>query len=250
MSYGTGQASDVPGMPLRSTNPIFPNRYTLVMPAVQPALSLAEAALALLRRSRSGALATVSVNWPGVPYASWLPFSTDEAGQPLFCISKLAEHTRNLTANAQCSLLAVAEGDHSAPARLTLIGTAQPVTPSDLLAARLLRYQPEAAQFLALGDFAWWRLEVSDVRYIAGFGRMGVVGPDEMAAIPRLSLQDEAALLRDLPITLAAEVSGVDFMGCDVRRDGQLIRYEFSALIQNATALPPLVAATLAAAGL
>ncbi len=170
-------------------------------------------ALQLLRQARSGALATQSLAWPGTPYASWLTFSTDETGAPWFCISGLAEHTRNLRAQPQASLLIVEDANTSAaPARVTLVGTAQPATPSPLLQARLMRYQPETRQYLQLGDFAWWRLQLTAVRYIAGFGRMGVSAPEQWQAAAQLSLDDEAQLLHSLPDLPDAEWVGLDFL--------------------------------------
>ncbi|KPC52247.1 HugZ family pyridoxamine 5'-phosphate oxidase [Amantichitinum ursilacus] len=195
-------------------------------------------ALQLLRHARNGALATQSLAWPRTPYASWLMFSSDEAGQPWFCISGLAEHTRNLRTDAHASLLIVEDANTSAaPARVTLVGTAQPATPSPLLEARLLRYQPESAQYLQLGDFAWWQLQLTAVRYIAGFGRMGVGDQTQWQAAPQLALQDEVHLLHDLPALDGAEWVGLDFYGCDVRRQGQLHRYDFKERPHDLAAL-------------
>ena len=215
------------------------------MPSAPSPPELAQSALALLRRSRSGALATHSLAWPGVPYASWLAFSTDDEGNPMFCISRLAEHTRNLAAAAPCSLLVAGDQPAHAPERATLVGNAELVMPSALLSERLLRYQPEAARFLSLGDFAWWRLQVSHVRYIAGFGRMGVAELEHLAALPCLALQAEAALIAGQP---EHDVVGVDFLGCDVRRNGQLIRYDFPALPETVADVAQLLAQTLAEA--
>lgn len=128
----------------------------------------------LLRRSRSGALGSHSVAAPGYPFVTLLPYVLDEACQPLFLLSGLAEHTRNLVADPRASFL-VADGDGGPlqQARLTLIGRVKPVSLSDAGVARYLRYSPESSDYLALGDFRFFRMEPEKVRYIGGFARMG-----------------------------------------------------------------------------
>ncbi|MBB5192325.1 hypothetical protein HNQ50_003066 [Silvimonas terrae] len=185
-------------------------------------------AQALARRCREGVLATQSVQWPGVPYASYLPYVCDETGCPLFVISALAEHTQNLQANAQCSFV-VFDSSDATTERVTLVGTAAPVTPSPLLAARLARYQPQTAQFLALGDFSIWRLKVTALRYIAGFGRMGYSDATQWQETPCLSLEQEALWLDQIKTSGDQRLIGIDFDGVDVYRNGKLIRYGFQA---------------------
>jgi len=58
----------------------------------------AEEARNLLRRARTGTLATLNVAG-GTPYASLVNLATDVAGHPLILVSTLAWHTRNLLAD-------------------------------------------------------------------------------------------------------------------------------------------------------
>lgn len=128
----------------------------------------------LLRRSRSGALGSVSLAMPGFPFVSLLPYVLDEACRPLFLLSGLAEHTKNLLADPRASLL-VAEGLGSVleQARLTLLGTVERVELDAPGRVRFLRYCPESEKLLALGDFAFFRMAPLKARFIGGFGRMG-----------------------------------------------------------------------------
>ena len=43
---------------------------------------------------------------PGFPFGSLVSYAVDDTGNPLFFISELAEHTRNLHADSRASLLA------------------------------------------------------------------------------------------------------------------------------------------------
>jgi len=202
----------------------------------------------LLRRSREGALATQSVQLAGFPYASWLPYACDETASPLFVISRLAEHTQNLLADGRSSLLVYDSTDDAVAAeRVTLVGIAQPVAATPLLMARLQRYQPQAAQFLALGDFSVWRLQVEVLRYIAGFGRMGWSNTEQWQAAPVLSLEDEHALLSELAPQSEVSLIGVDFDGMDVHRNGRFIRYAFDTCPTDIPALREAVLAQLRA---
>lgn len=67
-----------------------------------------------------------------------LPFVPDEYHRPVFLMSRLAEHTKNVAADARASLL-VFRSDSSAvltSPRLTLVGDVQPFQPGDHLITR------------------------------------------------------------------------------------------------------------------
>ena len=65
---------------------------------------LAEAAQQVLNQYFTGILSTHSVEYPGYPFGSVVPFCLDESGQPLILISALAQHTRNIIANPKVAL--------------------------------------------------------------------------------------------------------------------------------------------------
>jgi putative heme iron utilization protein len=134
-----------------------------------------------------GAIATLStLTRDGHPYGSVVPISTQPGGSPLMCISEIAEHTRNLRRDPRASLLVTASADHDtdplALARVTLIGALRPCEP-DAGARRLhLDVHPHAIDYVGFDDFSWWRLDISSVRFIGGFGVMGWTSADEFAA--------------------------------------------------------------------
>ena len=200
----------------------------------------------LLRRSRSGALGTQSLGVPGYPFVSALPYVPDEAGCPVFLLSELAEHTRNLRADSRASLL-VTEGDgiNLAQARLTLLGRMQPVDLDEASRRRYVRYSPESALYLELGDFRFFRLEPDKARFVGGFGRMGWLAAEAPAAA--LDPDTEAGLVarleRQVPPGVA--VVGIDREGLDVRIGGVLRRLALPATDGSAAALEAAAAAIL-----
>jgi putative heme iron utilization protein len=127
----------------------------------------------LLHGAGDAALATQSLSMPGFPFASAVPFATDERHRPLLLISRLAEHTQNLNADARASLLLSRPLGDGEMARVTLLGQVAPAEASQELVARYLRYHPEAERFLRLGDFAFHRLEPVRIRVIGGFAQAG-----------------------------------------------------------------------------
>ncbi|HEY0440398.1 MAG TPA: pyridoxamine 5'-phosphate oxidase family protein, partial [Xanthobacteraceae bacterium] len=62
------------------------------------------AAKKLLRQARSGALATLMPG-SGAPYCSLVNVATAADGAPLFLVSQLAVHTRNILADPRVSLM-------------------------------------------------------------------------------------------------------------------------------------------------
>lgn len=204
-------------------------------------------ALQLLHAASSGVLATHSVEVLGYPFATVLPFVLDELHQPVFLISGLAEHTKNLLADGRASFLVTAgEGSRVLrEARLTLVGDAAPCTLSEAMLARYLRYQPDARRYLQLADFRFFRLVPQRARYIAGFGAMGWIESGELQQQAALPLSAEAACLTGAENTLPGDMRllGIDCYGMDVERQGQRARLPFD----DAPLAPGTILAAVAA---
>ena len=205
-----------------------------------------------LRRHHAGVLATLSRRLGGYPFGSVVPFVLDHEARPVVLVSRLAEHTKNMAADPRASLLVhdVAD-DVQTAARLTLVGDAEPMADPAPIAARYLRYFPDARGLLDLGDFSFWRLRTVFVRHIAGFGAIRSITPHSFAP-PENRLgeaEDEivAHMNADHGDALraycrhargvepsAAEMVGIDCDGIDVRADGALLRVEFESPVTNA----------------
>jgi putative heme iron utilization protein len=148
-------------------------------PEAQP--SLAERARTLVHRARVGTLSTNSARHRGFPFGSVAPYGCDAAGQPTFLISRLAVHTQNLDRNARASLLvsrSVAADALRSP-RLTLLGHVTHVIDDGSVRDDYLDRHPDARAWLDFGDFGFYRMEVVDAYYVAGFGEMGWVSADD-----------------------------------------------------------------------
>ena len=132
-----------------------------------------------------GCLSTLSARHPGFPFVSIAEFAADAAGAPVFLLSGLAVHTKNLAADPKASLIvfaADAEQDTLGSARVTLMGELQPVEDDTEVRERYLARHPQAAQWVDFGDFAFYRMEVSAIYYVGGFGQMGWVSGGDYRA--------------------------------------------------------------------
>jgi putative heme iron utilization protein len=200
-------------------------------------------ALSLLHRAPFATLATHSLNLPGYPHATAVPNVQDEQHCPILLLSELAEHSKNLQADPRVSL-SVLDPDGAAElapqtaARLTLTGDIERLPPEALdspLCQRYLRYQPEAADYLAL-DFAFYRLRPRRLRYIGGVGRMGWLEAADWTALPALSSAEENEALVRLASHLPAGVTllGLDPLGIDYHQHGQRRRFELEGPLDSA----------------
>ncbi|WP_420473266.1 HugZ family protein [Noviherbaspirillum sp. ST9] len=189
-------------------------------------------AIHLLHRTSFGALATQASRMPGYPFATALPFVLDERHCPVFLLSGLAEHTKNLLENPKASLL-VTDPDQpkvlESP-RMTIVGDVQRFDATLMLQARYVRYQPDAAQYLELGDFAFFRLVPKRVRYIGGFAQMGWLEEEEWGKAEVLDLEDEVALLQAQG-QAGTNVLGLDCYGIDLLRNGHRERIAYQSAV-------------------
>lgn len=239
-------------------------------------MSLAKEALQFLRTTHSGILSTFSAKFTGYPFGSVAPFVLDHSGQPIILISTIAEHTQNIIANPKVSLLVFAgDEDLQANARATLIGEAKKINKEDAdLRARYLRYLPQANSYFDMHDFSFYRIEIAQVRYIAGFGKMGWIAGDDMLTFnitenAPLAAQ-ETAIIEHMNAdhvhsliayskhfhnvsAIHAEMLGIDCDGFDVKvsrseAETQILRFTFDQPIHDAqSARAALVAMSKAA---
>jgi putative heme iron utilization protein len=157
-----------------------------------PTPSHAERARTLVARLPTGTLCTIALEPEGYPYGSFVTVAYDE-GNPVFLISGLAEHTKNLERDPRASLL-VAESvadDPLANGRVTMLGPCTRLDGDDGSArTAFLATHPNAGYYADFRDFAFWKLRVQAIRYIGGYGRMSWISqadwqnaePDPLAA--------------------------------------------------------------------
>ncbi|PKO45672.1 MAG: pyridoxamine 5'-phosphate oxidase [Betaproteobacteria bacterium HGW-Betaproteobacteria-22] len=224
-------------------------------------MSLNKEARLFLRSTRNGILSTHSAKFAGYPFGSVTPFVLSHACQPVILISTLAEHTKNIAANPKVSLLVFAgDGDLQANARLTLLGEAYTINKDEdaELRARYLRYLPQTSSYFDMHDFSFYRIEISQLRYIGGFGKMSWVSENALTAdldIGTPLASQEAAIIAHMNAdhtdslisyckhihaveAMDAQMLGIDCDGFDVcakqHDSSTLLRFNFEQPIHDA----------------
>jgi putative heme iron utilization protein len=225
---------------------------------VNSGLILTEAR-ALLRKSTIACLATLQDPDRG-PYASLITVATETDGSPLFLISTLAWHTRNLLADPRASIMVsetAASGDPLDLGRVSLIGAAEKIEPA-LAAPRFLARHPSASFYAGFGDFSFWRLRVDAAHYVGGFGRITTfVGAKFLLGGAEAALWDAASgdlvgdlnqRHADLVQHLASarrpalegpwRIAALDPHGCDLVLENEHLRLDFSTPAASPDSVP------------
>src|ERR1700730_16029951 len=202
-----------------------------------PTPTHAERARTLVAQISTGTLCTLAHKPEGYPYGSFVTVAFD-GGNPIFLISGLAEHTKNLERDHRASLLVAESGseDPLANGRVTMLGPCARVEgDSGSARAAFLAAHPNAAYYADFRDFAFWKLRVNAIRYIGGYGRMSWISqtdwqaaePDPLApsaagTIAHMNAHHEDAMVlyckafsKATDIT-SAKMTGVDRYGFDL----------------------------------
>lgn len=205
-----------------------------------------------LRKQHSGVLSTISKRVEGFPFGSVAPFILDHAGRPVILISTLAEHTKNIDADPRVSLIVQPYSpDMQVAGRVTLLGKAERLADKSELGPRYLHFHPQAADYFAMHDFSFYRIQPVRIRYIGGFGKIHWVEPDNYLLPPCPLAGQEAGILEHMNAdhgenlrgycrhvhgveTAKAEMIGIDPDGFDVRMDGNVLRFDFDAPVNDA----------------
>jgi putative heme iron utilization protein len=160
-----------------------------------PTPTHAERARTLVAQMSTGTLCTLALEPEGYPYGSFVTVAFDE-GNPIFLISGLAEHTKNLERDPRASLLVAESGaaDPLANGRVTLLGPCRRVDEDGGGArAAFLTAHPNSAYYADFSDFAFWKLSVNAIRYIGGYGRMSWINQQDWRAAEADPLATSAA---------------------------------------------------------
>ena len=232
----------------------------------------------LMRRQAHAVLATSLAGDPAdqpsaQPYASLVAVVCDLDASPLLLLSDLAQHSRNIAANARVSLLFDGEGagrgggvDPLAEARLSLLGEAVRCDDPALL-ARFVARHPSAAAYAGFGDFHPYRVTIGRGHLVAGFGRISWVEPSAIrfAADTGMLAAAESDIVAhmnadhaDAVALFAArllkrkgagwQMTGIDPEGIDLRQMQETARLDFPAPVLDAgAARQALIALTQAA---
>ena len=208
----------------------------------------------LLRAAATAALATAGREAEGWPYASLVLVAVDHDATPILLLSDLAEHSRNIAADGRVSLLVDETGGLDDPLtgpRVTVRGritrSAEPRH-----RARFLARHPSAAVYVDFNDFHVHSVVVDSAHFVAGFGEIHALAPDELLGVGAPALMaaevgildhmngdhaDAVSLMaRELlgAGEAVARLIGIDAEGCDIRAGGRVLRLDFDRPIASA----------------
>jgi heme oxygenase (biliverdin-IX-beta and delta-forming) len=212
----------------------------------------ARTARMLLKRQSVGVLSTHSIDVEGYPFGSIAPYTLNYDGEPTILISDIAQHTRNIKRNEKVSLTIFDRyaDDIQASGRLTWIGNAELVDPSDTkIRHRYLRYFPSAESYFETHDFSFYRIHLRRARFIGGFGEIYWIEPDAMllenpfretesGIVEHMNRDHREALLHyckvlNAPAVNTVAMTGIDSEGFDMQADNRKLRMDFDAPIST-----------------
>lgn len=197
----------------------------------------------LLRLARTGALATLDA---GLPMTTLIGVASDWDGAPLFLMSELSRHTRNLSADSRVCLLLTSVGGVGDPLnrpRISLGGVVRLRQGADGR-ARYVQRNPKSKLYVDFADFSLRRLDVESVHFNGGFGRAEALTAAELLTAGDASALcvAEPALLRQIAALDAAALTklagggrrvwrplGLDAEGLDLGSGGVAARVDFEA---------------------
>lgn len=136
----------------------------------------------LVRQAQIATLATLD-HGNGHPHASLIAVATAMNNAPVFLVSELAVHTRNLQKDPRISILFAAESTENEDllntGRISVMGTASATSSADIR-KRFLTRHPEAELYAGFTDFSFYEMTLSHAHYVGGFGRISSVAASDL----------------------------------------------------------------------
>ena len=224
---------------------------------------LADTAQQLLAGRLQCFVASQSLEHPGYPFGSVVPYCLDQAGIPLLLLSHLSQHTKNLIADPRCTftILESGNGDVQQQSRLSAIADCHSVASENSAAIeRYFRYFPQTRSYYEQLNFRFFQLHPHRFHFNAGFATARWFGVNRIIVKNPLSPEVETALLhtlrqdhlsklrdalyktnitRDIPTDLV--IVGLDTWGIDLRLADRLLRLRFTQPISEPQDIPTLI---------
>lgn len=187
-------------------------RYDLPQPPV--------AVRNLVELARFGHLCTVMSGMhhrrAGYPFGTLIDFAADGAGYPVFSLSPLAIHSRNLLENPKCSLVVQMPGwTGLANARVTIFGDSYQLPSSMQAEARDMfsaKHADDGVERWLSGNTVYFRMSrITDIYFVGGFGTVQWISPEDyLASRPdEIVLGKPTATLQHLNEMFSADLMGL-----------------------------------------
>ena len=140
----------------------------------------ARSLLALMRGSLGSLAERDGVTYPFVSLV--LPAQSND-GEIILLLSDLSDHAKNLQRDPRASLLMDGTLELKEPLtgpRLTLLGEVQRSPDQSGDKTLYLKAHPEAELYAGFGDFKFYRFRILEGLFVAGFGRIFRLKPEEL----------------------------------------------------------------------
>lgn len=158
-------------------------------------------AINLMRNCREGVLSTVSKKYEGYPFGSFVTFISGADRSLIFYASDIAQHTINLKNNSKAciTLFNLSEGDKQDSARLSLIGDVKKIDKDvEEISRQFIEFFPESSQYSNMHDFNFYKLNISQVRWIGGFGKIAWLSSTNWNPIEPKWLKKEHSMIEHM----------------------------------------------------
>ena len=158
-------------------------------------------AINLMRNCREGVLSTVSKKYEGYPFGSFVTFISGADRSIIFYASDIAQHTINLKNNSKAciTLFNLSEGDKQDSARLSLMGDVKKIDKDvEEISRQFIEFFPESSQYSKMHDFNFYSLNISQVRWIGGFGKIAWLSSTNWNPIRPKWLKQEKSMIEHM----------------------------------------------------
>ena len=228
----------------------------------QDAEAQAAKARQLLAGRLYGVISTLGADRPDQPFGSVAPYCLGYDGAPVFLLSDLAQHAKNLTVNPRAALTLLADftGDVQQAARLTGEGEILSMGEDSDAAERYFRYFPQARAYHEELGFRFYGLRPQRWHFNSGFATARWFGNDRILRVNPFSGEEEAGIVdhmnadhadalsrylagagKEVSASAAPRLCGVDGEGMDIASGDSIERIAFPRPVDSPEALRDLL---------
>ncbi|MDJ0741176.1 MAG: DUF2470 domain-containing protein [Gammaproteobacteria bacterium] len=209
----------------------------------------------LLAGTLHGVLSTHSLEHPGFPFGSLVPYVIGNDGLPVMLLSHLSQHTKNVDVDPRCGLVVIesGSGDIQQLGRLSGIGELRAEGRCDD-AERYFRYFPASRSYHEQLGFRFYRFRPQRFHWNGGFATARWFGNDRIVMpnpltddvqqriVTHMNADHAAALagyLEDVgehgaTPDATVEMVGIDAEGIDIRVADRIVRIALPEPINDA----------------